>query len=39
VAGEDALNQDDRIHPNEDGHKKMAVTVWKVLKPLLSKGE
>ena len=37
VAGEDALNQEDRIHPNEDGHKKMAETVWKVLGPLVSK--
>lgn len=37
VAGEDSLNQDDRIHPNEDGHKKLAETVWKVLGPLVSK--
>ena len=35
VAGEAALNQDDGIHPNIDGSKIVADTVWNVLKPMV----
>lgn len=35
VAGNGDLNQDDGIHPSEDGQKQMAETVWKELRPLL----
>lgn len=35
VAGEDAYNQDDRIHPNEAGHEKIAETVWEAIAPLV----
>lgn len=35
VGGVDAMNQEDRIHPNEAGHKKIAETVWESLEPLL----
>ncbi|MGY8689359.1 MAG: arylesterase, partial [Verrucomicrobiales bacterium] len=35
VGGSEELNQDDRIHPNEAGHKAIAETVWKVVEPLL----
>jgi acyl-CoA thioesterase-1 len=35
VAGDDALNQDDRIHPNAEGQKVIAETVWKALAPLV----
>jgi len=35
VAGVPALNQADGIHPTPEGHRVMAVTVWKVLGPLL----
>ncbi|MBW3534359.1 MAG: arylesterase [Gemmatimonadetes bacterium] len=31
VAGEADLNQDDRIHPNVEGHRRIARTVWPVL--------
>ena len=34
VAGVVALNQEDRIHPNPAGHKKIAEAVWKHLEPL-----
>jgi acyl-CoA thioesterase-1 len=37
VAGRDELNQDDRIHPNAEGTKIVADTVYKYLKPLLEK--
>ena len=37
VAGRDELNQDDRIHPNPEGTKIVAETVYKYLKPLLEK--
>jgi acyl-CoA thioesterase I len=37
VAGLDELNQDDRIHPNVEGTKIVADTVYKYLKPLLEK--
>jgi acyl-CoA thioesterase-1 len=35
VGGRDDLNQPDRIHPNAEGHQKVAETVWTVLKPVL----
>ena len=35
VGGDEALNQSDGIHPNIEGHKIVAETVWKYLKPLL----
>ena len=37
VGGIAALNQNDGIHPTEEGHKIVANTVWDVLKPILSK--
>ncbi|MBC7929397.1 MAG: arylesterase [Rubrivivax sp.] len=37
VAGMDALNQDDRIHPNAEGTKIVADTVYRYLKPMLEK--
>ncbi|XOV92776.1 MAG: arylesterase [Bacteroidota bacterium] len=37
VGGEEDLNQSDGIHPNEEGHKLVAQTVWEYLKPLLNK--
>ena len=33
VGGNDKLNQDDRIHPNAAGQRKIADLVWSVLKP------
>jgi acyl-CoA thioesterase I len=35
VAGEPALNLEDRIHPNAAGHQIIARTVWKTLEPAL----
>lgn len=35
VAGEADLNQQDGIHPTEEGHRILASHVWAVLKPLL----
>ncbi|HET9266472.1 MAG TPA: arylesterase [Vicinamibacterales bacterium] len=35
VAGENALNQRDGIHPNAQGARMVADTVWTVLRPLL----
>lgn len=35
VAAEPELNLDDGIHPNEEGHKIVANTVWTFLEPLL----
>jgi acyl-CoA thioesterase-1 len=35
VAGESALNQGDGIHPNPQGTRMVADTVWSVLRPLL----
>ena len=37
VAGIDRLNQPDRIHPNAEGTKIVAATVYRHLKPLLEK--
>lgn len=36
VAGVEELNQSDRIHPTEAGHRRVAENVWEVLEPLLS---
>lgn len=35
VGGIADLNQPDRIHPNAEGHRVVAETVWRVLKPIL----
>jgi len=35
VGGVPEFNQADAIHPNEDGHARMAETVWAALAPLL----
>jgi acyl-CoA thioesterase I len=35
VAGQGSLNQGDGIHPNEQGSRLVADTVWTVLRPLL----
>jgi acyl-CoA thioesterase-1 len=35
VAGIPSLNQADGIHPNAEGHRRIAATVWKSLRPLL----
>jgi acyl-CoA thioesterase I len=35
VAGDPTLNQPDGIHPTAEGHKKVAETVWKALRPIL----
>lgn len=35
VGGVSALNLSDGIHPNAEGHRMVAETVWSVLKPLL----
>lgn len=37
VGGKPELNQEDGIHPNVDGHRKVAGTVWKELGPLLAR--
>src|SRR5256714_14279131 len=37
VAGRDELNQEDHIHPNAEGSKIVAATVYRYLKPLLEK--
>lgn len=35
VGGNASMNQADRIHPNEEGQKILAETVWKYLRPVL----
>ncbi|MDX1495831.1 MAG: hypothetical protein R3253_17300, partial [Longimicrobiales bacterium] len=35
VAGVPELNQEDRIHPTAEGHRRIARTVWPYLEPLL----
>jgi acyl-CoA thioesterase-1 len=35
VAGHPELNQPDGIHPTDRGHRIVAETVWKILRPLL----
>lgn len=37
VGGVPRLNQSDGIHPTKEGHKIVAKTVWKYLKPVLQK--
>ena len=37
VGGVPELNLPDRIHPNAEGHRIIAETVWRVLKPVLEK--
>ena len=39
VGGVEALNQADRIHPTEEGPKKVADNVWKTLEPVLKTGK
>jgi len=39
VGGKSELNQPDRIHPTAEGHRIIAETVWKVIKPLLEARE
>jgi acyl-CoA thioesterase I len=36
VGGDPALNLPDRIHPTAEGHRRIARTMWKTLKPILS---
>jgi acyl-CoA thioesterase-1 len=36
VAGKQALNQADMVHPSAAGHRIMAETVWRVLQPVLA---
>lgn len=36
VGGDPQFNQDDQIHPNEAGQKRIAETVWDALQPLLA---
>jgi len=38
VGGVPGLNQDDGIHPTAEGHRIIAETVWKALRPLLDEG-
>src|SRR5690606_39325554 len=38
VAAEPTLNQEDGIHPNEQGHARIAERVWEVLLPVLDEG-
>jgi acyl-CoA thioesterase I len=38
VAGVPTLNQPDGIHPNEEGARRVAKTVWTALKPLIPAG-
>lgn len=35
VAGVAELNQDDRIHPTPEGHRRVAETVWPYLEPVI----
>jgi acyl-CoA thioesterase-1 len=35
VAGDPRLNQPDGIHPTAEGHRRVAETVWRVLRPIL----
>ena len=37
VGGVRELNQNDGVHPNAEGHRLIADTVWKVLEPVLTK--
>jgi acyl-CoA thioesterase-1 len=35
VAGDPALNQADRLHPNAAGQRVLANNVWRVLEPIV----
>jgi acyl-CoA thioesterase-1 len=35
VGGKPELNLPDRVHPSEEGHKRVAQNVWETLKPIL----
>jgi acyl-CoA thioesterase I len=35
IAGDPRLNQPDGIHPTAEGHRRVAATVWKALRPIL----
>lgn len=35
IGGKADLNQADRIHPTAEGHRMIAMTIWKVLQPVL----
>lgn len=37
VGGRPDLNQEDHIHPTEEGHRIVAENVWKILRPVLEK--
>jgi acyl-CoA thioesterase I len=37
VATMPELNQEDRIHPNVEGQKRVAETVWKILEPVIQR--
>lgn len=37
VAANPELNLDDRIHPNEKGHRILAENIWEALKPIVEK--
>jgi acyl-CoA thioesterase I len=37
VGGRPELNQEDHIHPTEEGHRIVAENVWKILRPVLEK--
>mgnify|MGYP001818913682 CR=1 FL=1 len=36
VAGVPELNQNDRIHPTPEGHRRIAETVWPILRDVLN---
>jgi len=37
VAGDPALNLADGIHPNVEGHRKIAASIWPVIEPVLTR--
>jgi acyl-CoA thioesterase-1 len=37
VAGDPALNLADGIHPNVEGHRKIAASIWPVIEPVLAR--
>jgi acyl-CoA thioesterase-1 len=37
VAGRRDLNLSDGVHPNAEGHKIVAATIWTYLEPLLTR--
>ncbi len=39
IGGKAEFNQPDRIHPTAEGHRIVANTVWKILKPVLESAE